>query len=253
MSSSHLLVTAFNTVSQGYSIDRVVADPELNSEFLVVCQELGLKQPPGELNRRLMNLRKAGEFSGRPRAIRTHFPDEDEYRFTAEMAIRFMERKHAVSLDSVICDPALAAEFDLLAGSICPGFTVLQYRWAALGLRKARSLQPEIAARILPPETLLHLKVADLRITTVPQRQGLYLFFDTDTCLYVGETENLFRRLKKHLDHADNKGLARWMWEQGMDNLNLEIQVLPDVSTQIRKALELELIRSRKPVFNVQR
>ena len=252
MSQEHL-VRAFDSVSQGFAVDRVVADPEMNSLFLAACEQFELQESPVELNQKLMNLRKAGALTGRPRSKRTHFSDENEYRFASEMAIRFMERKHSVSLDRVICDPALASEFDSLAVAICPGFSPLQYRWAALGLRKSKSLEPEIAARIVTPEAVRQYRVAGLSVDDLPKRQGLYLFFAADVLLYVGETENLFKRLKKHLDHSDNKGLARWLWDHGTDDLNLEVQVLPDFTTQVRKALELELIRSRKPVFNVQR
>jgi excinuclease UvrABC nuclease subunit len=44
--------------------------------------------------------------------------------------------------------------------------------------------------------------------------------------LYVGEAINLRKRLRKHLDHSDNKGLARWLWENGATDLHLKIHVL---------------------------
>ncbi len=60
-------------------------------------------------------------------------------------------------------------------------------------------------------------------------------------------------RIKQHLDHSDRKELARWLWENGTEELRLEIQLLePDTPTRVRKALEAELIRSRDPVFNVK-
>src|SRR5262245_41527575 len=134
------LVAALDAASQGYSPDRVVADPELNAVFLGECARLGLCQSPSELNRALLNLRKRGELSGRE-SRRTSFDCEDDYRFSAEMAVRFLERRDGVSLDDIICSPALAAEFDTLAANIFPGLTPLQYRWAALNLRKARKLE----------------------------------------------------------------------------------------------------------------
>jgi hypothetical protein len=70
----------------------------------------------------------------------------------------------------------------------------------------------------------------------------------------VGEAESLRNRIGKHLDHSDNKGFARWMWEQGIDQLFLELQVLDSsISQKVRRALERELIRSRNPHFNIQR
>ncbi len=250
--SQALVIAAFDLASEGYSVDRVVADPLLNAAFLAACAASGLSGSHAHLNHQLMNLRKAGVLTARSPAKRTQFSNQDDYRFAAEMAIRFMERKHDASVDRVICDPVLAFEFDQLAASICPGYSKLEYRWAALGLRKAKSLEPEVAARILQPELVQQYQISTLLPCDLPTDQGLYLFFDSGTLLYVGESANLRKRLKKHLDHSDNKGLAHWMWENGVEDLRLETQTLPShVNMKVRKALEL--IRSRKPVFNVQR
>ncbi len=165
-----------------------------------------------------------------------------------------MERRDGVTLDDIICDPQLAAEFDQLAGALSPGYSPLEYRWAALGLRKINRLSPELLARIAPPVRLLRFPVVDLDMNQVPTDQGLYLFLTPVECLYVGEAENLFNRLSKHLDHSDNRGLARWLWEQGATQLFVELQVLQrETLVKVRRALERELIRSRKPTFNVQR
>ncbi len=170
------------------------------------------------------------------------------------MAARFIERRDGVSLDAVISDPALAEEFDQLAARISPGFTPVEYRWAALSLRKTKRLAPELLARVVRAEDVRVLDISSVDLTRVPSHQGLYLFFTSDRPLYAGEAENLNNRLRKHLDHSDNKGLARWLWEQGTESLHVEIQLLPtDTSTRVRRALESELIRSREPLFNVKR
>jgi predicted GIY-YIG superfamily endonuclease len=248
------IVEAFDAVSEGYSTDRVVADPRFNQHFIDECRQRGLEDSVADLNRTLLNFRKKGGLTGRPRAKRTHFEDEDDYRFAAEIAVRFLERREGVSLDAIICDPDRTAEFDLMAGRIAPGYGPLQYRWAALGLRKSKRLEPELVGRIVPPIRLMNTPVRDIKPEQLPTSQGLYLFFAADQLLYVGETENLRKRLTKHLDHSDNKGLARWIWSYGTETLNLEIQILEDgTATRVRRALELELIRSRNPVFNVKR
>lgn len=248
------LAQAFMAAANGYPPDRVVADPTLNKVFVAECRSRNLQVSVAELNRSLLNLRKAGALTGLPRAKRTHFKDQDDYRFAAEIAVRFLERRDQISVDAIICDPNRAAEFDELAARIEPDYSSLQYRWAALSLRKAGNLSPEIAARILPPTRVLNWQIDQLDLNGLPTEQGLYLFFDAEELLYVGETENLRSRIKKHLDHSDNKGLARWMWEFGTEGLNLELQILDaKTNSRARKALELELIRSRNPIFNVKR
>jgi hypothetical protein len=246
------IAEAFESSRQGYSVDRVVADPELNAAFLTECRNRGIEAEAATLNRSLLNLRKAGGL----RSIdsnRTSF-DDDNYRFAAEMAIRFIERRDGVTLDEVICDPVLASEFDELAAKISPGFSPLQYRWAALALRKTKRLSPEILARVAPPTAVLVFAANELKLVDIPLAQGLYIYFTVSECLYIGEAENLRNRTKKHLDHSDNKGLAQWMWRAGLDQLFVEFQVLDAATTtKVRRALELELIRSRRPVYNVNR
>ncbi len=245
---------AFDAASNGYSADRVIADPNLNECFIAQCRQRGFDESATDLNRALLNLRKRGGLSGRPRAKQTHFPDEDEYRFAAEIAVRFIERRDGISLDTIICDPDVAAKFDEVAGRIAPGYSQLQYRWAALNLRKSKRLEPELVGRIAPPIEVINIRVDEIVPDEITTSQGLYLFISSDQLLYVGETENLRTRLKKHLDHSDNKGLARWIWEFGTERLHVELQVLEDqTESRVRKALELELIRSREPLFNVKR
>jgi len=248
------IAQALDATSNGFSPDRVVADPVINEIFVTECRSRGLTDSVADLNRSLLNLRKTGGLSGRQRSKRTHFKNQDDYRFASEMAVRFLERRDQVSLDAIICDPVLVSEFDQLAARIAPGYTPLEYRWAALSLRKAGRLEPEVASRIQPPIEVLSWQVDEVDFDALPRAQGLYLFFGADELLYVGETENLRSRIKKHLDHSDNKGLARWLWEFGTEKLHLEVQILePSTKTRIRKTLELEVIRSRQPVFNVKR
>lgn len=248
------IIEALDAASDGYSSDRVVADPELNRCFISECRLRGLEDSAKDLNRALLNLRKAGGLTGRPRAKRTHFHNEDEYRFASEIAARFLERRDGISLDSIICNPDSVSEFDKVAARIVPGYSPLQYRWAALGLRKKKKLTPEIIGRIAPPENVINIPINEIVPDELPTFQGIYLFISTDQLLYVGETENLRKRLKKHLEHSDNKGLAHWIWEYGTESLHIELQILKSgTKTAVRKAIELEMIRSRQPIFNIKR
>lgn len=246
---------AFEICYHGFSADRVVIDPELNLQFVAECRKIGLEEPVATLNRKLLNLRKRGLLSEYKTVQRTSFPDENDYQFAAEIAARFMERRHETTLDRILCDPDFAAQFDESAAKIMPGYLPLQYRWAALNLRKSRGLKPELASRVAAtPQKVIPFAISGLQLEQIPAGQGLYLFYDSKKLLYIGESDNLRLRLKKHLDHSDNKGFARWLWEFGPTGLNVEIHVLdPDTTPRARRALELEMIRSREPEFNIQR
>jgi site-specific DNA-methyltransferase (adenine-specific) len=153
--------------------------------------------------------------------------------------VRFLERRDRVSLDDIICDPERAAEFDTVAGTIVPGFSPLQYRWAALNLRKRRALKPEVIAHALPSLGVTVTAVKELHLSNVSVNQGVYVFYQPNEALYVGEAANLRMRIRQHLDHSDNKGLARWLWEHGTSEVFLELHVLDaSVTTRVRRALE---------------
>ena len=247
------IVEAFHHASQGFSPDRVVADPDLNRTYLSECNRLGLGSDAASLNRSLLNLRKRGALRGLS-SRRTTLKDQPDYRFAAEIAARFLERENEITLDQVICDPRYAERFDEIAKSIVPGGRSFDYRWAALNLRKQQRLKPEVLARVARPSSVLRFKVGSFSLDMLPRSPGLYILYSSHATLYVGESDNLQNRIRKHLDHSDNKELARWLWEFGDAPLHLERQIFDNsITLRIRRALELELIRSRSPVFNVKR
>lgn len=245
------IIAAFRGVSGGYSADRVVADPAMNANYVAECRRLGLAQSDKELNKALFALRKQGDLAGSPRSKRTSFDDIGEYCFASEIAVRFLEQSLGISLDDIICDPEIAARLDQIAGDVAPGFDSLRYRWAALNLRKARRLRPEIVSRVATFDNVRLGRLEEIQVDSLPISQGLYIFYSPADTLYVGESANLRKRLRKHLDHSDNRGLAHWFWEHGLTDVRLEIRILPDSTpTRVRKAVETELISSRHPRFN---
>ena len=247
------ILRAFLATREGRSADAVIANPAHDLRFLAACRELGAQGSDFELNHSLYNLRKSRALRNYPTTQRSRAAQRDEYEFAAEIAARFLECRYNTTLDRVICDPALAKEFDKLADELAPGFSSFDYRFTALSLRKRRRLRPEVAPKLLPAEEVESYRIVDLDINKIPSSQGVYLFYyEGEGLLYVGETSNLRHRIRKHLDHSDRKELARWLWEHGSDSLHVEIHVLSDATTASqRRAIELDLIHSRRPRFNI--
>jgi len=249
---TELIVSAYLAVSQGWSADRVLADPGLNEQFVDACRQGGLKDAAVDLNLRLLNIRKRAQL--RRSSRRTIVKNQAAFAFAAEIAIRCLERKYTTTLDRVLCDPTLAREFDSVAAAIAPGFEPMAYRWAALRLRKANRLKPEVLGRVVPSEVIGPCSIDQLDLSSLATQQGIYVLLTRASVLYVGEAKDLRARLKKHLEHSDNKLLARHLWDRGQTELLIECHILP-ISTRadVRRAMELELIRSRRPEFNVRR
>lgn len=244
---------AFEAASDNWSADRVVVDPELNARFLTACRLAGLTQSDAELNWALLNLRKAGQLGSAVRRKSTRVTRVAQFRFAVEIAARHLEQKHQTTLDRILCDPATAREFDEIARELGPGRSSFEYRWLALRLRKSRRLRPEGSLRLVPPTAVQLGAVDNLDTENIPRQPGLYVFYSSAETLYVGESSNLRTRVATHLDHSDNKNLARWFWSHGFGDVRLELFALPaSLGAAGRRALERQLIESRRPRFNIQ-
>jgi predicted GIY-YIG superfamily endonuclease len=247
---------AFREVHNGFSSDEVIASDDLNAAFIASCRQTLPDADEFQLNWTLLTLRKAGhlDVKATKRAALKH----NDYRHAAEIAARLMHDRHELSMDRVLCDPERRREFDSVAQGMAPEVSAYQLRKAALGLRKARQLRPELVLRVADwkKEVITHaanqLKATPERIPTGP---GIYIFRDTSGYLYIGESANLRTRLTKHLDESDRLSLASYLKQQQIEQVTLELHVFDPKSNarhvSMRRAYESELIRSRKPRFNV--
>ena len=191
---------ALRACGDGYSPDRVVADPELNLRFVAWCHGRGMQESARDLNHKLLNSRKAGGLTKYRTTKKTRVGPADDFKFAAEISARHMEKKHGIKLDNILCDPILAREFDEHAIEMAPGYSSLQYRWTALNLRKTRKLRPEIVSQILHCDRIAIGPISNTNPHDLPAAPGVYVFYTNDTTLYVGESGNLKRRVTKHLD-----------------------------------------------------
>ncbi len=198
---------AYRLTHAGYSADRLIADPQLNDSFLDACRQMGLMGDPRHWNRLLFRLRKSGHLSHieTTRETTLSWADCDAYLFASEIALQMLlDEQRAGSLDEILCDPELAAQFDEIAGRFAPGFSPLQYRWAALKLRKQAKLARSRGSVLDPPRMSKMQSVEDYLATDVPQQPGVYVITGkAKHKLYVGEALNLHTRLTAQFGDAD--------------------------------------------------
>ena len=250
------IMQAFLEVRDVYSADKVIADPDLDRKFLRCCRELGLSGTDFELNWKLMNARKAGNLSGLSDLIKTK-PYRlgkviDDFEYASELAVRYMQQRKDVSLDQIICDPELAEEFDTYATRLAPGFSPLQYRWAAFGLRKAGRLGKKVDQIGKLPELESFGRVRGIELGKIPDIGGLYLFSSQEKPIFASQTENLRHRLERHIK-VSSSGLPSWLWDVRKEPLQLEAAPLPGITRSLRQAMETLLVRQWKPVLNFPR
>ena len=207
------LLEAFRTVSAGFSLDRVIADPDLNAAFEEQCRWLGLAGEIRTWNHTLFNLRKQGRLAGIPTQRRTDMDWRvcDPFLFASEIAWKKLVQYGAKSLDHILCDPKLASRFDQEAQRLAPGFTSLQYRWTALKLRKKRADAQTHAKILKPPPFEEPMSAFTIALKRAPELPGVYLVSTPDETIYVGESFNLKSRFAQQFrseQKSDWKGLC---------------------------------------------
>ncbi|HEY6564785.1 MAG TPA: hypothetical protein VIY86_09835, partial [Pirellulaceae bacterium] len=217
---------AYLATYQGWSSDEVLLQDELQRTFLAACRERDPRIPAARCNWLLLNLRKAGQLPGD--VTRRRDDATGEFQHIAEIAARFVQDKRGLNTDRVLCDPTARAEFDALALEIAPDVDPYLVRKAALGLRKARRLRPELIIRVADwgrrvaefPASELHQHP-----DRIPELPGVYIFRDATGYLYVGEALHLRSRLVSHLRQSDRESLAGYLAEQGLETSSITVEI----------------------------
>lgn len=211
-----LVLQAFRDVRDGRSPDYVIAAPDLNPQFLARARELGVESPDVEINLLLYGARKASKLKDDPTTKEYRLPKQVlPFVFASEWAIRHLQRElltaanHEPSLDDILCNPELASRFDAVAARIKPGFAPLEYRWAALGLRKTgRQTAGELSIGFPLNQ---QLPLFDLDPADVPATPGLYLIQAEDKPLYVNATDDLRAQVIRHRDCGGQVLVPDWL------------------------------------------
>jgi site-specific DNA-methyltransferase (adenine-specific) len=200
------VINAYFAAHDGYSIDWLLADPNLQSAFHEACREAGLIGGAVEWNRELLRLRKQGAIPKRGQIRKAPIASDelDAYDFAAEIAWRQTSDRYAgPSIDELFCDPEKAVHFDRLAKRFAPGFDTSSYRWAALRLRKA-------SGELVRDVKQYHFVFAKRDFSRfhawdrfdpsrVAGQCGIYVFRgEAKAPLFVGKTRDLGRRLAVH-------------------------------------------------------
>ena len=265
--TNQIVIEAFQAVHDGWSSDEVILQQKLNESFISKCNaavkesksQYGEHQTPTtkDLNWTLMNLRKAGKLN--TKTTQRNRIDLDAVKHVAEIATRSMMDKHQCSIDRIMCDASMRTEFDQAAKAIDESVDAYAVRKAAFQLRKARRLRPELITRIAEWGRTIQTHSIESIVENpdvLNEHPGVYIFRDSTGYLYIGQTENLRERLKKHLDESHNLSLAKYLKTESRNSISIEVHDFDPKSqaskTMVRRAYESELIASRKPRFNVQ-
>lgn len=254
-SETDAMVDAFAKSNRGYSVDRLVADPLLNEDFQLQCDRLSIPGTAAERNRFLFRIRKSGKLkqAGIETSHRTAFDWEqmDPYLFAAEIAWRRVSQLYAsASLDEILCDPRLAKQFDDIASSCAEGYSSLEYRWAAIKLRKQGSLGRKKSKQLSLQKFADHdwLPFPQLKFAELGPRPALYAICGKHRYLYAGETSNIRARLALQLaDDAISHWPPNWRDQSELQIAIRDVETVADA----RLARQSQLLQWYRPEWNL--
>lgn len=216
--SLHEIVSqAFLAMIRGLPEDHVIIQSEANEEFINRCRLLGASTSEYELNKALLNVRKAGKLHRgieRGDACQLSRDQFDKIGYAAEMAARFVQMQaieHGAdypTVDRILCDPSLRSLFDDAAMNLAPGFGVYEYRVAAFSYRKSGRESTIRLGETTPPDwDRQNIPLKSLDPQDAPSGGGVYRIDAGSNTLFVSATMNLRNRLLAHISAGDRRAL----------------------------------------------
>jgi hypothetical protein len=245
------VISAFNILSDEYSSDRVLADPDLDRKFIRACHDLGIDDTDFQLNWTLLGLRKHKKLSSVGKSRRASVGDQWRYAVASEMAARVMYYRYGASVDKVLCHPRLVREFDDLAKLITPGYSSFEYRWAALNMRKkgASAKVSEAAVGRLEWSRKLKFDIS----SSLPSDEGVYTLFEQEICLFVAGTESIQESITSQQRLTEVNLFEPALWKPDARRLYWRYVHLPDTRAVYRYGIVRRLVGHWKPIFNIPR
>jgi len=259
------IVEAFEKTHDGYAIDRVFSDPELCLRFIEVAHRLGVDASYTAICRRLMGIRKSGKF----KVVTTKKDKRDPRPFLipAELAFAQLTYRHDASYDDMLLDPAVGAEFDALAKKIGRIGSAVDYRLAALHLRKnvrsRRGDERSLVEKLDLSELNLRWHplgpLSKVTLNDIPTTEGLFSLSEPNRYLYLTTHPNLRSGVKVFQDPDVLSAVGNQFWSPSPDNISLQVVRQEDLKSRVTgstlsgqlRLLELKSLDVYQPIFNM--
>ena len=258
------ILRAFEETRRGFPLDRVLADPPLAEKFFRRCKQLGVDAPVHKIALRMLALRKSPQKKLRIAKRTTIEPHRNfsAYLFAAEMATAQIKYRYGASVDDILAYPKIGEEFDALAARLYPGLTPLDYRLAALRVRKSRYCKVE--ERPLFDSLSTHLaektlhRHESLDQIDLDKFQGLSTIISlveearTIRYLYITQTNDAIKTLRPFTRQETFVAIGNSFWTPSLSSIHVYTY---DISGSFRKAPQSlwakKLIHEKAPIFNM--
>jgi len=260
---SKQIVRAFEEIRKGYPLDRVLADPPHAEKLFKRCRQLDVKGSDYAIAMRLLRLRKSPTKSLRlaklpvPKEKRNFAP----YSFAAEMAASQIKYRYGASIDDMLAYPEIGREFDELCEKLHPGMTSLDYRLAALHIRKShyckkdeRSLFDSLDDVAAESTLRKHATLDRINLNAFQKVHavvGLVEEARVKRFLYITQTDDVSETTRPFTNKSVFDVLANSFWTPSLSLIRLYVYAIPDKFHNALRALWAKrLIHDKSPIFN---
>lgn len=256
-SRDSIIVKAFAQIHDGYSVDRTLADPQLAARFVKQCQQLGIDASHAAVCRRLLGLRKAGGF-----AVTTTREDKRNlhpFLIPAELAFAKLMYRYDASYDDLLADPDVGKAFDENVAKVGRSGDAVDYRLAALHLRKnvrsRRKADAEELAHLDISKVKAHWhtlgRLSDVQLDTLPDSEGVFSLREPDRYLFLSQSNNLRSGIGIFHDKDVLASVGNHFWSPSPDKIMVDFVRPADVRGVSLRLFELKAIETYQPIFNM--
>lgn len=265
-STDKRIARAFEETRQGFPLDRFLADPGLVKKFFERCRDLEVIAPDHALALRLLTFRKSPKKYPKlvkPAAAKEKRRDFSAYVYAAEMALTQVKYRYGASVDDILAYPEIGKEFDKLAQRLYPGMTPLDYRLAALHVRKClttpskgeRPLFERIKTADVERKARDYGPLARLDIDKLNRVEGIIGLIEhsrrEDRFLYIRETEDASQAAAPFTQEKTFVALGNSFWSPSLSAIRLLVYDIHQQSVIAPGSLwAKKLIAEKGPIFN---
>ncbi|HEY8665696.1 MAG TPA: hypothetical protein VIL86_03480 [Tepidisphaeraceae bacterium] len=264
LSSDRIVYDAFLRISNGTSAETVLLDKSLASKFHSESRKLGFHASAADMNRRLINIRKNparyekhGIVLPEATKVTPHPSIVPQYAHIIEFALARLRLRYGVTIDDILIDPELTAQYEEMVSSAAPSLTSEQVRLAALYIRKTRyiakkNLQLVASLNVQKMESAFTDLGSVSRIdpSAVRDDEGIVEILENGRHLYISRNENLRLAVNQIGSPSSLMFMANDFWKPNPENLSVRIFEGEKFLKIPVSQWQLKLISERKPVFN---
>lgn len=199
-----VIQAAFADAAKGHCAEGLLFDPIRNSIFVRHCKDAKLLGDARTWNEFLLQLSNAGKLVGegkhKKHSLKSIVPVCD----AAEIAFQMLSVDYAMDLETILCSPEAASEFDSIAEMFGGDHSEIDYRTAIWHLRRiatsnkitraAKKQAAEFAEQPIPEPQSIQTFLETCEEQPVA---GVFAVSDPDSILFVGQSFDIAERLRQ--------------------------------------------------------